>query len=376
MGPTERKILEKYCRDFEKENPPWTIHTNYKETEELRSSFLTASFAGVGPELVYGPSDQVGPFYLMDLIRPIESYFNKEYLSDFKEKGLVHFKGHLLMISDKIGNHLCLLYNRKYIKLPPKTFDELIKISQEFQKERNKGNDRVYYGIVWNYTEPFFYIPFLSGFGGWVMDKEYKPTLDTNANINALKFILKLRDKDKVIPKECDYNIADTLFKEGKAMFLINGPWSFGDYKKSGLDFGVAPIPKINETGLMPAPMVSARGYSINKLIDPRKLDITIKLLKFLTSKKIELEYAEKLGQIPSRRSVSNNPELLKNPIFVGSMEQIKYGKPMPIVPEMRAIWDAMRPEYQAVLGGSETPEEAAKRMQKNSIKKIGELYE
>jgi arabinogalactan oligomer/maltooligosaccharide transport system permease protein len=46
----------------------------------------------------------------------------------------------------------------------------------------------------------------------------------------------------------------------------------------------------------------------------------------------------------------------------------------MPIVPEMRAIWDALRTQYQAVLGGNVTPEDAAKLSQMNAEKQIEEM--
>ena len=48
----------------------------------------------------------------------------------------------------------------------------------------------------------------------------------------------------------------------------------------------------------------------------------------------------------------------------------------MPVVHELRAIWDAMRPGYQAVLGGALTPEKAAAEMQALAIAKIREMNE
>jgi arabinogalactan oligomer/maltooligosaccharide transport system substrate-binding protein len=50
--------------------------------------------------------------------------------------------------------------------------------------------------------------------------------------------------------------------------------------------------------------------------------------------------------------------------------------RPMPVRPELRPIWDAMRPPYQSVLGGSMTPQEAAKEMQALAVKKIKEMNE
>ncbi len=48
----------------------------------------------------------------------------------------------------------------------------------------------------------------------------------------------------------------------------------------------------------------------------------------------------------------------------------------MPVVPELRAIWDAMRPSYQAVLAGTKTPEQAARDMQNYALRRIKEMNE
>ena len=33
-----------------------------------------------------------------------------------------------------------------------------------------------------------------------------------------------------VTPKNCDYELADSLFKTGRAAMIINGDWSWADY--------------------------------------------------------------------------------------------------------------------------------------------------
>ena len=45
----------------------------------------------------------------------------------------------------------------------------------------------------------------------------------------------------------------------------------------------------------------------------------------------------------------------------------MEIGKPMPVVTELRWIWDAMRPGFQGVFSGQLTPEEAAVLMQKKA---------
>jgi arabinogalactan oligomer / maltooligosaccharide transport system permease protein len=62
--------------------------------------------------------------------------------------------------------------------------------------------------------------------------------------------------------------------------------------------------------------------------------------------------------------------------VIATSIEQARLGIPSPLVPEMRAVWDAMRPPYQSVLGGNMTAEAAAREQQRLALQKIAELNE
>src|SRR5690606_27468418 len=130
MRVDEREILEKQIAEFEKLHPRIKVTQLYKETEELRSNYIVAAIGGQGPELVYGPSDQVGPFETMRIIKPLQDVFDSSYLNKFNRQGLVYSNGNLWMIADKIGNHLTLVYNKDLVPVPPATDKELIEIGK------------------------------------------------------------------------------------------------------------------------------------------------------------------------------------------------------------------------------------------------------
>lgn len=371
-----RVVLEAQLRKFMKLHPEVQVEQLFKETEQLRSGFIIAAIAGQGPEIVYGPADQVGPFQVMDIILPLENLFDKAFLDKFDPKGLTYYKGHLFQIADKLGNHLTLVYNKKLVPRPPTTEKELIDMGKNLTRDLDGDGRPDRYGLVWNYTEPFFFIPFMTGFGGWIMDDSGKPTLNNPGTIDGLKFIKDLRDKYKIIPNEADYEIADILFKDGKAGMMINGDWSWSGYEKAGIDFGVAPLPKITKTGLWCGTMVSPKGFSINANISEEKKKWAIELIKFLTSDENELEAAKILHTMPTRKSVLASEFVRTNEIMRNSQIAIEHGRAMPVVPELRAIWDAMRPSYQAVLGGYKSAEQAAMDMQSDALRRIKEMNE
>ncbi len=374
MRVDERVVLQKQLNQFEKLHPDIKVQQLFKETEELRSSYIIAAIGGQGPDLVYGPSDMVGPFRTMGIIKPLNNVFDSTYLNKFNPQGLVYSHKKLWMIADKIGNHLTLVYNKKLVPHPPHTDKELIKIGEEITKDTNGDGKTDQFGLVFNYTEPFFFVEFLTGYGGWFFDKNNHPTLDTPAMVDALKFIQDLRDKYKIMPREADYDIADMLFKEGRAGMIINGDWSWASYGKAGIDYGITPLPLMTETGKYAEPLISPKGYCINTNVSPEKMRNIKILLKFLLSPKQELETAKALKTFPTRKEIYKRKELTEDSVLVNSKRQIELGKPMPIITEMRAIWDAMRPAYQAVLNGSITPRQGAAQMQSNAVQKIKDL--
>jgi len=289
---------------------------------------------------------------------------------------LTWYKGHLYQVADKLGNHLTLVYNKKLVPVPPRTDEELIRIGKTLTADLNGDGKTDRYGLTWNYTEPFFFIPFMTGFGGWIMDDAGNPTLNSRGTVDGLKFIKRLRDEEKIIPNEADYNVADILFKDGNAGMIVNGDWSWAGYQKAGLDIGVAPLPLITSTGLWCAPMVSPKGFSLNANISEEKKAWALELIRFLMSAENQMESARELYTMPTHMQVQQSDFVQQNDILRNSRIQIDRGRSLPVVPELRAIWDAMRPSYQAVLAGTMTPERAAEEMQLLALRRIKEMNE
>jgi maltose-binding protein MalE len=250
----------------------------------------------------------------------------------------------------------------------------MIEIARRLTRDEDGDGRMDYYGLAWNFEEPFFFVPFLGGFGGWVMDEAARPTLDTPATVDAFQFMYDLKFTHRVLPPESDYDTADALFKEGRAAMIINGPWSWASYLNKGIDMGVALIPKVNATGLWATPMVSTLGYSVNVNLRGPRLQLVLQLLQYLTSDDAQRAYARTMRTIPSRPAVLEDPVVAADALIGMSAAQAKVGRPMPVDPELRAVWDALRPNYQSVLNGTKSPAQAARDSQADALKAIAEM--
>jgi maltose-binding protein MalE len=372
MDPEERKRFEANLAAYQAQDSTVEIQHLPYETEQLRTQFQTAAAAGGGPHLVFGPSDQVGPLSLLKLIRPLETTLPAGFFDRFIPASLDTLDGHLYAAPDQIGNHLVLCYNRKLVPKPPETAEEFLRIAKSTTRLTGDPS-KTRYGFVMNLTEPYWLVPFFTGYGGWVMDANHQPTLDQPAMVQALAFLRSLKDEHKVMPRESDYQVAETLFKEGKAAMLVNGPWSWAGYRAAGIDLGVAPIFKM-PGGNWAHPMIASKGYSINVNVKDSELPAVIKLITFLTSPEAELRDARVLGILPSTRAAYVHPELDTDAILQASKRAIERGRRMPVVPEMRVLWDVMRPEMQNAMNGAKTPQRAAHDMQQAAVQQIAAM--
>ncbi len=379
LRPVERDLLQDYLGEFQKKYPTYRFTQLFYAPEELRTNYIISSLAGKGPAAIHCASDFIGPLSELQIIKPLETVFENNFLDKFIQKPFpanTIFQGHLYQIADRVGNHLCLIYNKEMINPPPQSISELIERGSGLVKDTDGDGRPDTYALAWNYTEPAFVAPFIGGYGGWIISEDNRPTLNTEPVRRAAQLIYDLANKYKIIPRECDYETANALFLDRRVAMIINGPWSFGTYIKNDIDIGLARIPKIDETGLWPTPTVFPMGYCFNANLTGKKLLVVARLIEFLTSPEIELEFARQFNIIPSRKEVINAPELVSNELFTQALDQMMVGKPMPVNTEMRWIWDAMRPAYQGIFTNQVTPAQAAEQMQDLAEKLIAENRE
>ena len=343
------------------------VRTHY-QTEDLRSQFQAASLAGVAPDLLMCPSDTAGLFAVSGFIRPVDelvdaSRYNKAVLQ------AIMLDGSLWGVPVSNGNHLMFYYNKKYAKSAPKDTDELFKFCAN--EARSLKLD---FCMAFNEGEPFWLMPWLAAFGGWPIDNK-TPTLDTPAMRSAMNFYLDLKFDKKYIPPECDYNCMDSLFKEGRTAFIINGDWAISGYRKHFKEnFGLGLIPRLSSTGLWPAPMVSGKYFMISSGVKPEKLPLIRRFVEFYTNHGNQVRQFKELQRLPALTEASRSPEITGDWVSRVSMEQISKGRAMSMATEMRAIWDSSRNYLGLASSGKMSVEEAARKMQENAAQKIAEM--
>jgi arabinogalactan oligomer/maltooligosaccharide transport system substrate-binding protein len=343
------------------------VRTHY-QTEDLRQQFQAASLAGVPPDLLLGPSDTAGLYAVSGFIVPLDGLFDfRKFNAPVVEA--ITLDGHQWGVPVSNGNHLMLFFNKKFVKTAPRTTDELFSFCAN--DARKYKLDRC---IAFDMGEPFWLMPWLGAFGGWPMDGK-KPTLDTKPMRDTLNFYLDLKYDKKYVPMECDYNCMDSLFKESKAAFIINGDWAISGYQKHfGKDFGIGVIPMLSATKRWPSPMVSGKYFMVSAGVKQEKLALVKRLLDFYTSRENQVKQYQVLTRLPALKEAGTAREITSDEVSRVSLEQILKGRPMPMATEMRAVWDSARNYMGLATTKKLSVDEAVKRMQENTDKKIDEM--
>jgi arabinogalactan oligomer/maltooligosaccharide transport system substrate-binding protein len=319
-GDAADVLLDALAAEFSELNPLITITRTHFTTEELRDQFPFAASRGEAPVLVRGPGDYIGPFSRLGIIRPIDEVFDASFLAQFFDGALdaATVGGLIWGAPDNYGRHLLLIYNRRLVPSVPVDTSAWIEQLKELTDE-SAGQ----YGLVYNLDEPYWLAPWLGGYGAWPLDRLDHPALDTPEVAAALQFVRDLKHLRRVVPPEADYNAADSMFRGGRAAYLIDGDWSLESYRGAGIDFGVAALPLVTETRRYPSPMAIGTFWMFSTSASPTDIEAARLFVAFMTSARAQGVWLEKMHRLPSSRQVAMSPYIQADPILAGTMDQL-----------------------------------------------------
>jgi len=329
----ERPFVEAIAKEF---TAKYGIEIKFEEigAGDQVNKLVTDGPAGLGADVVLFPHDNLGKAVTAGLILP-NDFYEEESRSANSEIAVnaVSYDGTLYGYPRSVETY-ALFYNKALIKEAPKTFDEVVAFSKTFNDTKNNK-----YGLMWDVGNFYFSYPFIST-GGYVYgDKGQNKDdigLNTEGAIAGLKYYGSL--KDSILPLnsgDINYDIKKGLFIGGTLAMDINGPWTIGDYRNAGIDFGVAPLPSIN--GQPASSFSGIKAWYVNSF---SKYPNAARLFSYYAStKEAQLKDFELTGAIPANNDAAADPAVQGNDIVKGFLEQFNQSTPMPSIPEMGNVW-------------------------------------
>ncbi|OME81492.1 maltose ABC transporter substrate-binding protein [Paenibacillus sp. FSL A5-0031] len=329
----ERPFVEAIAKEF---TAKYGIEIKFEEigAGDQVNKLVTDGPAGLGADVVLFPHDNLGKAVTAGLVLP-NDYYEEQSRSANSEIAVnaVSYDGVLYGYPRSVETY-ALFYNKALIKEAPKTFEEVVAFSKTFNDTKNNK-----YGLMWDVGNFYFSYPFIST-GGYVYGDNGQNKddigLNTEGAIAGLKYYGSL--KDSILPLnsgDINYDIKKGLFIGGTLAMDINGPWTIGDYRNAGIDFGVAPLPSIN--GQPASSFSGIKAWYVNSF---SKYPNAARLFSYYAStKEAQLKNFELTGAIPANTEAAADPTVQGNEVVKGFLEQFNQSTPMPSIPEMGNVW-------------------------------------
>jgi arabinogalactan oligomer/maltooligosaccharide transport system substrate-binding protein len=335
----------------------------------IASKATTAVKAGNGPDIIAFTDDNLGEMSLGHVVVPMEQYISQDYLnqtySPAAASALV-FNGHVYGVPEAV-EAITLMYNKNLISASdlPKTSDDMLAFEKSYA-QAHPGH----YGIVWDTEDPYDNAPWFYGFGAQYVTPDGQAHLNTPQALAAMQYIASYRP---YLPKQQSYDVASSLFTEGKAAIIINGPWSYADYATGGkINVGFATLPVITASNTPAKPFVGVKSLWMAKTA--KNPALVADLMKFYTNKTNQIAMSQAEGEIPANSAAANDPAVQAQAAVAGYAAEVKLGVALPNTPYMSALWTPVQDALTAVWNGTQTPQKALSDAQAAATKGIAQI--
>jgi arabinogalactan oligomer/maltooligosaccharide transport system substrate-binding protein len=365
----EKMAFEKVVAQFNAKQKDVVVKTLAVPYDAYADKISASVPRGKGPDVFIFAQDRLGGWVEAgQTIEPIDFYVDEKVTSQLVP-GMMAAMTYRDTIYGLPLNYksIAMIYNTAMVKTPPKTTGELVKVARSMT-DAKIGR----FGLAYEYSNFFFHAALMNAFGGQVFGPGPTPTIDSPQNVAAVKLMLKWYKQDGILPADPSATLIASLFNEGKSPIVFSGPWFLGEVQDK-VKYAVAPLPTVDEAGGKPMrPWLTVEGVYVSA--GSANKEKAYSFAQYLVSKDAALVLALEGGQMPTNKSVYDDPRVAANPTIRGFRKQLETAVPMPNYAEMTMMWSPVTTAMNKIVKGSATPEVALKEAQDTIKENIAKL--
>jgi arabinogalactan oligomer/maltooligosaccharide transport system substrate-binding protein len=227
------------------------------------------------------------------------------------------------------------------------------------------------YALVNQHSTSYNVAPFINGFGGYIIDKDAHPGLDTQEMKEAIVY----NSKFAALQADGDYNTVTTLFNEGKAAAIIGGPWLISGINDAGINLGIKSLSDFtlpNGNVMMPYSGVQCLG--VLKAAAETKKEAIAKVLEVFTQPEAGVMLAQNFNCAPANSKAYEDAQVAANEMILAMEKTALNAVPMPNIPEMSVMWGPAESLLAAVNKSGEDVDSAASKYQQEALSAIADM--
>lgn len=344
---TELPVLRRLASEFSQATgiPVRVLKVPFNQ---LRNKFLIAAPAGVGPDLLLGPQDWVGVLAAAGLLEPLSADRDR-FLPVALEATTFQKKLYALPLFTEC---LALIRNPRILPRRPPTLEEFLEAAAAAR--HTPGVD---YGLYYEVHNLYFSFPFFAAHGVSIFGKRngvidpLDLDLGSPGAIEAARLLRAIRSQQG-IPADATPDFAKSLYLEGRAAAILNGPWMLGDLRKAGVPYSIEPLPP-TARGQKLRPFVGVQGIMLRR--GARRRREALALMEHLAEPRAVAALCRASGRPPALREALR--EVADDADITAFGRVAQEGIPMPNHPAMGAVWEPMHQALELVTTGREAPE-------------------
>ncbi|MEG4494221.1 ABC transporter substrate-binding protein [Microcoleus sp. D3_18_C4] len=374
-----------FVKEFEQKNPKIRINLieGPFDSNLIENLYTSAFLLGESPyDIINMDIVWVPKFAAAGWVSDLTDRIPPEQLSKFIQGNVEggRYRGKLYRIPH--ASDAGMLYYRKDIleqaKIPaPKTFEEMVKISQNLQKQGKATWGYLWQGKQYEGVSAMF-VEVLSGFGGfWANPQTFEVGLDKPEAIKAVEFLKNTIASGISPPGVTTYGEEETrlLFQNGKALFLRNWPyvWKLANAEGSNVRGKIAIEPMLSSTGQTGGSCLGGWGWGIAKT--SKHPEQAWKAIQYLTSEETQRKFILQTGLVPSYKSLFTNKEIVaKYPHYPQLLKVVERSGLRPPLAQYAQASDILQRYLSSAFTGIMSAEQAMKAAASETRNLLGSL--
>jgi arabinogalactan oligomer/maltooligosaccharide transport system substrate-binding protein len=283
--------LNRVARDYEQAHPSVRIRLQSQPASEIMRLYSTNVADGSAPQLLLLPGRYIGELAERQYIMPLDQQalsLNRLLPAAVESVQIDQQTFAAPLTFDTV----VLFYDRRYMPAPPNTFDELL-VANQTQRyiSDNQPVSNLGYYLSLEQT-----LPYLSAFGGRLIDANGTPTFataDRNATIEWLTWLQSLQTNPQVLASP-DYSTVNAAIQGGRVLAVIDWAYRRTEYAQMwGAEaVGIAPLPALG-TEAQPRTVLLPEVICINMVTSPAQRTAAQAFLRYLIGHDAQTTFME-----------------------------------------------------------------------------------
>lgn len=318
----------------QQEFPDLNILVEYVDWTTIGDRLLEEVSKGSGPDIIVTNTDDLGNWVRLGLLADLTDMQPWQEFSELANDG-VRREGRAYAIPLSL-NYVTLYFDNSQVAYPPADSGALLDLVSQGKK-------------IVLLLDPYFLFGFSTAAGGILLDETGRCIADQGGWADMLIYLLDLKNAGALV--ETEYGSAKEKFLNGEAVMMLDGPWSFAEYRGHfGERLGLAPLP--SGPGGPSRPLVGFEVVYINSRTS--NMDASKVIATFLTSSPSSQKFMQNAMVPPVRLGLRSQDPLLD--LIIKFSED---GFLRPQIPEFNNFWGPFGEMYMAVFFGGVSPQEA-----------------